>query len=167
MSLYVATCGINCTFKPNHVGSHSWQFPQQAKPLFEIKDSGLRSQYETGAQRDTSSGKGRFDLLQVQALKRVAVVLEGGAVKYDPRNWEKGIPISRMFDSAMRHLSQAIQGKQDEDHLGQAVWNLLCVMEYEERYKDGMTEYATLWHDKQYPLSPVYFRNNPNAPPAP
>ncbi len=105
---------------------------------FELKDSGKRQEYETGARRDTTDGKGRYDLLQVLALRRVAVVLQRGAEKYSPRNWEKGIPLSRFVDSALRHLMQYLEGRRDEDHAAQAAWNILGLIHTEEVIERGL-----------------------------
>jgi hypothetical protein len=84
------------------------------------KDSGHRQVFETGAQRDRQEGKGRYDLLPAAAIKRLADIFERGAIKYSDRNWEKGMNLSRYVDSAMRHLFQYLEGRRDEDHLGQA-----------------------------------------------
>ncbi|MHA1304710.1 MAG: dATP/dGTP diphosphohydrolase domain-containing protein, partial [Candidatus Heimdallarchaeaceae archaeon] len=67
------------------------------------KDSGTRQKFDSGAVRDIQQGKGRFDLLPATAIKMVADVFERGAIKYGDRNWEKGIPLSRYIDSALRH----------------------------------------------------------------
>jgi dATP/dGTP diphosphohydrolase len=97
-----------------------------------LKDSGKREEFSTGSRRDDRTGKGRFDLLFMgmpEALRRLAVLLERGAAKYGERNWEKGQPISRYIDSAVRHLHRAAQGYKDEDHLVQAAWNCLAAVE--------------------------------------
>lgn len=119
---------------------------------FKTLDSGKRARFKTGAQRDTTEGKGRYDLLPVLALRRLAQLYERGAIKYDARNWEKGIPVWRMFDSGIRHAEDALSGKHDEDHLAGAVWNLLGIMEYEERRKLGMKQYDDLFND----MGPLY-----------
>lgn len=168
-----------------------------------LTDSGTRAQFSGGAVRDTSSGKGRYDLLAMyatnllaeavyndpisaddnlddsweyarfnmgmifdqnssvehaiaamreiasyiqikywrdnkitptewqqnliptHAIFRVARVYEKGALKYAARNWEKGINLSRMLDSAQRHWYQVLEGKEDEDHAAQALWNVM------------------------------------------
>jgi len=113
---------------------------------FVTKDSGQRAKFDTGAQRDTAVGKGRYDLLPVNALRRVAQLYERGAVKYVARNWEKGIPVARMLDSALRHTLQYLGGMRDEDHLAGAVFNLLGVIEYEERVLKGLLP-STLFDD--------------------
>ena len=103
-----------------------------------IKDSGTRQQFETGANRDTQAGKGRFDLLPPWAIEQVAKLYEAGCEKYGDRNWEKGIPMGRYLDSAIRHSFKYLRGDTDEDHLLAAAWNLLCCMDTRERIKLGI-----------------------------
>jgi len=99
---------------------------------FTLKDSGQRESFDSGMVRDTREGKGRFDLISPIALRRLAVIYEKGAIKYEPRNWEKGAPFSRFMDSALRHLNQYKEGRRDEDHLAQACWNLFCILHFSE-----------------------------------
>lgn len=98
-----------------------------------IKDSGERRSFETGAVRDVVEGKGRCDLLPACALLRLAKHYEEGAKKYTDRNWEKGIPMSVMIDSGMRHLLKYMDGQTDEDHLCAAAWNIIGAMWMEEK----------------------------------
>lgn len=56
----------------------------------------------------------------------VAKHFENGALKYGEHNWEKGIPISRYVDSALRHLMKDLAGETDEDHAAAFVWNCMC-----------------------------------------
>ena len=101
-----------------------------------VKDSGERRGFETGAVRDMAEGKGRCDLLPACALLRLAKLYEAGGKKYDDRNWEKGIPISVMIDSGLRHLLKYLDGQTDEDHLCAAAWNILGAMWMEEKRPD-------------------------------
>jgi hypothetical protein len=105
---------------------------------YKLKDSGKRRKFKTGAKRDIQEGKGRYDLISPIALHRLAIVLEKGAKKYGIRNWEKGIPLSSFYDSACRHLRQYLEGMKDEDHLGQAMWNIHCLIHTEEMIRRGM-----------------------------
>lgn len=106
--------------------------------MFELKDSGVRHEFKTGALRDTEEGKGRYDLISTYATRRRAIVLQKGAEgKYGARNWEKGLSISRCISSAKRHLDQYLQGLTDEDHLAQAGFNIDAIMHFEELYKLG------------------------------
>lgn len=111
-----------------------------------LRDGGEREDYGTGAMREPTTGKGRYDLISPQAMHRIAVHTENGAQKYAERNWEHGIPVSRCVDSAFRHLYQYLAGDKIEDHLAAACWNLMAIMQFEEknpevcdlpRYKGG------------------------------
>lgn len=107
----------------------------------DLRDGGTRQTYSTGAQKEDSGkteGKGRYDLLPVTAIRRIAEIYRKGAIKYADRNWEKGIPLSRFLDSAKRHLDQYQEGMQDEDHLAQAAWNLLGLLHTEEMIDRGI-----------------------------
>lgn len=101
------------------------------------KDSGVRENFSTGSRRDTRKGKGRFDLLPARAIQLIAIHFENGAEKYGDRNWEKGQPLSRYLDSALRHLFKHQQGLRDEPHLIAAAWNLLCMIDTEVRIREG------------------------------
>jgi hypothetical protein len=102
-----------------------------------VNDSGERQEFDTGSQRDTREGKGRYDLMSPIVMKRDAVLLENGAKKYGDRNWEKGQPLSRMFDSAIRHMYSYMGGDRSEDHLTQARWNIGCMVHIEELVRRG------------------------------
>ena len=104
----------------------------------EIKDSGERTQFSTGAVRDMHDGKGRCDLLPMCVLLRLARHYEAGAKKYDDRNWEKGIPAHSVADSALRHIFKYLDGWTDEDHLIAAVWNLCGLAWTEEKHPELM-----------------------------
>jgi hypothetical protein len=101
----------------------------------EIKDSGKREHFSSGAVRDIRQKKGRFDLLPFYAMESLSRHFEKGALKYGDRNWEKGMPQSRFFDSAMRHLMKFGQGMKDEDHLLAALWNISCMVDQRQRFK--------------------------------
>ena len=91
--------------------------------------------FETGAVRDTG-GKGRMDLLPMCALLRISKHMEDALTHYPERNWEKGLPMHSMIDSAMRHLAKYMDGQTDEDHLSAAATNLLMAMWTEEKRPD-------------------------------
>lgn len=106
--------------------------PENVNSPHSLDDSGEREFLETGAFREPQKDKGRYDLITPHGLRRLAVHYENGAKKYSDRNWEKGIPASRMFSSAVRHLFQWVAGSRNEDHLSAAVWNIMCIIHYEE-----------------------------------
>ena len=108
----------------------------------EVKDSGERREFGTGSVRDRSAGKGRFDLIPYEPLRRLAVHYENGARKYGDRNWEKGQPLSAYLDSAGRHWGKLLAGKTDEDHASALSWNAFGYVYTLERINQG-----TLPHD--------------------
>ena len=102
------------------------------KKEYKTKFSGVKDNYKGGATRDSREGKGRYDLISPHMLRRLAGVYERGAVNHGDRNWEKGVPFSRLIDSALRHTNQYLEGNRDEDHLAQAIWNLSAMIHFEE-----------------------------------
>ena len=115
---------------------------KEAKKLLseseKILDSGERTQFQSGAVRDMHEGKGRCDLLPMCVLIRLSKHFERGAIKYQERNWEKGIPAHSFADSAMRHMFKYMDGQRDEDHLIAAIWNLCCLAWTEEKRPEMM-----------------------------
>lgn len=102
-----------------------------------VQDSGARQEFDTGSVRDTRDGKGRFDLIPVDALTRLAVHFENGAKKYGDRNWEKGQPLSRYLDSAIRHTLKVLDGRVDEDHAAAAIWNMMAFIHTQNEIEAG------------------------------
>lgn len=97
----------------------------------EIKDSGDRTSFQTGAVRDMHAGKGRMDLLPWNAIMQVSKHCEAGAQKYGEHNVDKGIPVHSLMDSGIRHAAKHMTGQVDEPHLVAACWNMLWALEME------------------------------------
>jgi hypothetical protein len=103
-----------------------------------IKDSGDRTEFSTGAVRDMHTGKGRMDLLPWKAIMAVSKHCENGAIKYGEHNVDRGIPAHSLIDSGMRHAAKFISGETDEDHLLAAVWNFLWLLEMRTTHPELM-----------------------------
>lgn len=97
--------------------------------MSEILDSGNRREFDTGAVRDCSEGRGRMDLLPWAAIMEVSKHCEKGAIKYGEHNVDRGIPLHSFLDSAARHLAKFVDGWTDEDHLTAVAWNILWAMQ--------------------------------------
>lgn len=110
--------------------------PELEKTDSPIKDSGERTEFDSGAVRDMHEGKG--DMLSVPwaAMLRVSRHYENGAKKYGRYNYLKGIPVSSFIDSALRHLAKYVAGWDDEDHLAAAAFNVLGAIQMEEEKPD-------------------------------
>lgn len=74
-------------------------------------------------------------------LLEVAIHFEEGAKKYGERNWEKGIPVQRYIDSAIRHYLKYLRGDEDERHDRAVCWNILCAI-WTCKHKPELNEYA-------------------------
>jgi len=92
--------------------------------MADLKDSGERQNFQSGAVRDTAADKPLLELLPPWALFAWGWIMDAGAKKYAVRNWERGMPISRYLSSAQRHIQAYMAGFRDEPHLWQALWNL-------------------------------------------
>ena len=112
-----------------------------------MQDSGERQQFNTGAVRDTAEGKGMPSLISPELIFRLSKWLELGARKYTPRNWEKGIYISRCLDSTIRHLFKYLDGQNDEDHLAAIACNIMFIMHF-EKHLPQMQDLPS-WIDKK------------------
>ncbi len=102
----------------------------------EIKDSGTRREFNTGAVRDIADGKGRMDLLPWAAIMEVSKHCENGSKKYGEHNVDKGLPTHSFCDSAARHLAKYLDGWDDEPHLLAAAWNLLWAIQMELKHPE-------------------------------
>lgn len=97
-----------------------------------MKDSGKRDEFGTGAVRDVGENKGAYELISPLFIRRLALHLEKGAGKYQPRNWEKGIPMGRTMQSLLRHAYQYLEGDRSEDHLAGVACNIMFLIHYED-----------------------------------
>jgi len=83
-------------------------------------------------------GKLRWSLVPWDSVRAILNILEVGAKKYAPRNWEQGMDWSRPFDACIRHLTSWWNGEgRDPDtgysHLWHAGCNILFLIAYELR----------------------------------
>ena len=65
-----------------------------------------------------NENKLRYDLAPAIAQREYAKVWTMGANKYEPRNWEKGMPYSEVIASAMRHLEAIRLGEEIDPESG-------------------------------------------------
>lgn len=107
--------------------------------IYTTLDSGTRTKYDSGFQRDTNEGKPRFDLIPTEPLTRLADLYERGARKYGDSNWRLANTeeeIARFKQSAWRHFVSWSAGDDSEDHAAAVMFNLMGYMWH--------TEYKTI-----------------------
>jgi hypothetical protein len=71
----------------------------------------------------------------------VAIHFEEGAKKYGENNWQKGIPVKRYIDSAVRHYLKWLRGDDDEPHARAFCWNIMCAI-WTCKHKPELNDYA-------------------------
>jgi hypothetical protein len=90
------------------------------------------------AGRKDDSGKAPHHLIAPEIQDALAQVLDFGARKYEPRNWEKGMAWSRPFSALMRHMwawwrGEDRDGETGMSHLHHAACCLMFLVAYEAR----------------------------------
>ncbi len=105
-----------------------------------------------------NSGKLQWSLVDFNSLESMVRVLEFGAKKYSPHNWKKGLPITEIIDSMMRHLVAFSNGENIDpesgiSHIGHLGCNYMFLSymiqnkpELDNRYKkeDKLWQYSLL-----------------------
>lgn len=74
----------------------------------------------------------RYDLLLPTVLKRDAMTLGEGAVKYTDHNYWKGMDEKTLLNHGLAHVFAWMMGDRSEDHLAHARWNFAVIMHLEE-----------------------------------
>jgi len=79
--------------------------------------------------RKDDQDKVRIELFPGDVLRAISVVLTFGAVKYQARNWEKGMDWSRIFGALQRHLWSWWEGEAKDAETGKShLWHAGCCM---------------------------------------
>jgi hypothetical protein len=88
--------------------------------------------------RKNDTGKDGFHLLPDDALAEIQKVLDFGVIKYEPRNWEKGMAWTRLWNAIMRHAwawirREPADPETDFSHLAHLACCALFLLAYEKR----------------------------------
>ena len=77
-----------------------------------------------------------IDLIPPEMLTALASVLKYGAIKYEPRNWEKGMRWGRVFAALMRHMWAWWRGESnDEETKMSHLWHAACCIAFLVAYE--------------------------------
>lgn len=84
------------------------------------------------------NGKNRLDLLPPEWVWGLGVITTEGAKKYAERNWEKGMPWSKVWGPMLRHAFKWLMGERYDaetgcHHLLMVAWNALALFTYDLR----------------------------------
>jgi hypothetical protein len=77
--------------------------------------------------RKNDKDKNKVELLPYDALLAISEILTSGAIKYDARNWEKGMDWSRPYGALNRHLWAWWNGEDKDPESGKShLWHVGC-----------------------------------------
>lgn len=96
-----------------------------------------KMEFNSGAHRSSSEGRGNYDSIPPLGLERLALRCEFGDNLHGKGNWKKGIPLSSYINSALRHINNYMCGDLEEDHVSAASWNLLAMAHTEKLILSG------------------------------
>lgn len=95
-----------------------------------------------------NEGKLKWSLIDWKSLEPMVRVLEVGAEKYTPYNWQKGMPVTQISESLLRHMFAFLDGENTDaeskiEHLGHVMSNamfLIYIMREKPNYDDRQTK---------------------------
>ena len=92
-----------------------------------------------------NEGKLPYELISPYALEHLAKVLQMGAEKYDERNWEKGIPYSKLFGAMLRHIFSWWMGADEDEESGlhplaHAMFHCMAILHFESLKEEGLDD---------------------------
>lgn len=96
----------------------------------EIKDSGQRQEFDTGAVRDTQDDKPRYDLIPPTALRRTAILCRNRMRQYE---------LGKFYRDMLYHTQQFALGNTDHDYLAQITVNALHIMHFQDKEEPEST----------------------------
>ena len=58
-----------------------------------------------------NDGKRKWSLVDFKSLEPMVEVLEFGALKYAPNDWKRGLPVTEICESMLRHIHAILAGE--------------------------------------------------------
>lgn len=89
-----------------------------------------------------NEGKLRWGLVDFDSLEPLVKVLEFGSQKYDDHNWKKGLPITGVCESLLRHVYAFMKGEDNDpesglSHIGHIQCNAMFLAYYMRYLKES------------------------------
>ena len=95
-----------------------------------------------------NEGKRQWSLVDFDSFEDMVKVLTFGMEKYDKFNWKKGLPVTEICESMLRHIFAYLQGEDVDpesgiNHIGHIQCNAMFLSymhnykkEFDNRFKD-------------------------------
>ena len=89
-----------------------------------------------------NTGKRKWSLVHFQSFELMIEVLEFGAKKYAPKNWQLGMDKSEILESLQRHVARLFDGEEiDKEsglhHIGHIMCNAMFYSYYVNKENDS------------------------------
>ena len=136
---------------------------------FELKQSGNKQTFKTGAQRDSQEGKPEQWMGSPLANMRYGHLLAKGASHYGMFNYMKGFPLSRTLASLQRHVDDYLLHKlgftpdDNEDHAAAIRFGADVLMHTEEAVVRGYLPEELLDLKPPHVIKPVPREGQPES----
>jgi len=130
-----------------------------------MRHADSKTEFATGAHRDSTEGKGRPSLISPILIHRLGVQLGLGEDHYGADNWCSGMPFRRTADSLIRHIGQWLAGDEEEDHLAAIAANTMFLMYYEYGIESGLLPESL--DDRSSDLKKIFAAALTSKPPMP
>lgn len=86
-----------------------------------------------------NKGKPQWSLVHYKSLEPMIRVLEFGALKYAPRNWQKPMPLDKILESMQRHLAALMDGEEFDSESGIShMGHIMCNGMFYTYHKDKL-----------------------------
>lgn len=107
-----------------------------------MKEQGIRE----------NEGKLKWSLVDFKALEPMVKVLEYGMDKYSAHNWKKGLPVTEISESLIRHLisflsGEDIDGESGLPHVGHIACNAMFLSHMALFRSDMDDRYQPIWEN--------------------
>ena len=74
-----------------------------------------------------NEGKRKWSLVHFKSLEPMIEVLEYGATKYAPKNWQKGLEKDEILESLQRHVAKLFDGEEIDQESGlHHIGHIMC-----------------------------------------
>ena len=89
-----------------------------------------------------NEGKRKWSLVHFQSLELMIEVLEYGATKYAPKNWQKGLDKAEILESLQRHVCKLFDGEEIDTesgihHIGHIMCNAMFYSYFVNKENNG------------------------------
>jgi len=112
-----------------------------SEQIVEKADINISDMDSTDRAMRFNTGKPQWSLVHFKSLEPMIRVLEFGALKYAPKNWQKPMPLDQILESMQRHLASIFDGEEVDSesgisHMGHIMCNAMFYIYHKNKQDD-------------------------------